>query len=196
MRTVVADGATSPSADDMADKDASKWDEVDHFVDAATHEILNYEVKDVVLNTDKITALDGPAYALDWKSVPFGDSEIEDVPNDKRGVYAFVVARPKHFLPAHGYIMYIGIAGRNSDRPLRERYRDYLNPNDVIDRPRIARMISRWGPILRFHFAAIDDDVSTEELQNFEIRLNTAFLPPCAKGDIEADTKKKRAAFK
>ena len=188
--------ATSPSGDGAADEDASKWDVVDRFVDAATHEILNYNTDPVVLNTHKIRALDPPAYALDWKSIGFGKAEIEDVPNDKRGVYAFVVAYPQDFLPPHGYIMYIGIAGKNSNRPLRERYRDYLNPNQVVDRPAIARMISRWRRILHFHFAAIGNDVTTEQLQAFETRLNTAFLPPYAKGDIEADTKKERAAFK
>ena len=176
----------------MPDNDESKWDILDEFVDAAHEEVLNYEVRDVFLNTNKIRELDAPEYKLEWRSVPFGVTE--DVPNDKRGVYAFVIARPEDFLPTHGYIMYIGIAGKNSERPLLARYRDYLNPQNVIHRPRIARMIKQWRRILRFHFAAINDDVTTEQLQALETRLNTAFLPPCAKGDIEADTKKARAA--
>ena len=171
------------------------WDEVDSFIDAATDEIANYELRNIVLNTEKILGLVDPGYPLEWKSISFGKEQIQDVPKDKRGFYAFVVARPQDFLPPHGYVMYIGIAGKNSHRPLRDRYRDYLNPTDIVTRPRIARMISRWRNILRFHFAAVGDEVSTEQLQAFEIRLNTAFLPPCAKGDIEADTKKMRTAF-
>ena len=171
------------------------WDEVDSFVDAATHEIANYELGHIVFNTERILALDDPGYLLEWKSIRFGTEQVQDVPKNERGVYAFIVAHSQDFLPPHGYVMYIGIAGKNSNRPLRDRYRDYLNPTNVLARPRIARMISRWRHVLRFHFAAVGNDVSTEQLQAFETRMNTAFLPPCSKGDIEADTKKKRAAF-
>lgn len=72
------------------------------------------------------------------------------------------------FLPPHGYILYIGIAGRNSDRSLQERYKDYLNTPKVVKRDRIARMIGNWHNILCFFYAPIEDGVSSEELQELE----------------------------
>ena len=59
-------------------------------------------------------------------------------------------------LPPHEYILYIGIAGYNSQRSLRERYKDYLNAKKVIKRAKIARMIGTWHEVLRFFFAPVE----------------------------------------
>ena len=63
-------------------------------------------------------------------------------------------------------------------------------------RSRIARMIGTWQDVLRFHFAPVDDSMTSEELEQLEEDLNTALLPPFSEGDLEADTKKKRMAFR
>ena len=57
-------------------------------------------------------------------------------------------------------------------------------------------MIGTWHEVLRFYFAPVEDDVSTEDLQEIEKQLNTALMPSFSKGDLEADAKKKRSAFK
>lgn len=165
------------------------------FANAATADIAKYQVS-VVLSADNILA-DGHAVdALAWQSVSYGDAELDKVPGDKRGIYAFAVCRPNAILPPHGYILYIGIAGRDSDRALRDRYKDYLNPRKVIKRDRIARMIGTWHQVLRFFFAPVDDDVSSADLQLLEKQLNTVFMPPFSEGDLEAETKRKRRAFR
>ena len=133
--------------------------------------------------------------SLDWDSISYGEKELERVPNDKRGIYAFAVCHENDVLPPHGYVLYIGIAGRDSDRSLRERYREYLNERKVIKRAGIARMIGHWHQVLRFYFAPIDDDVSSEDLKQMEQQLNSAFMPPFSKGDLDAETKEKRRAF-
>ena len=127
--------------------------------------------------------------SLNWKSIKYGEEEIEDVPNDKRGVYAFAVCNENGILPPHGYIVYMGIAGRGSNRPLRARYRDYLNPRSFAKRDHIVRMIITWEETLRFFFAPVDDSLSTEDLQSLEKKLNSALVPPFSKGDLEAETK-------
>ena len=83
---------------------------------------------------------------LEWDAIEFETGDIEQVPRDKRGVYGFAIRVDSQVLPPHGYIAYMGIAGRDSLRPLRERYRDYLNPKRVIKRPGIAWLMGKLAP--------------------------------------------------
>ena len=132
---------------------------------------------------------------LSWYSIEYGEAEIQKVPDDKRGVYAFAVCRPSDVLPPHGYVLYIGIAGKDSNRPLRERYRDYLNNKKIMKRTKIAMMIGNWYEVLRFFYAPVDDALSTEDLQNLERQLNTALLPPYSERDMVAEVRDMRRAF-
>lgn len=164
------------------------------FANEATADIAKYKIP-VVLNADNILADGHAVETLNWQSISYGEAELDSVPDDKRGIYAFAICRLSAVLPPHSYILYIGIAGRNSDRTLRDRYKDYLNQRKVIKRVRIARMIGTWHQVLRFFFAPVDEDVSSDDLQRLEIQMNTAFMPPFSEGDLEAKTKLKRRAF-
>lgn len=164
------------------------------FANEANDEIGKYMI-DVTLSPKKMMSDEYDFASLDWSSISYGDKELEKVPDDKRGVYAFVVCHPSDVLPPHGYVLYIGIAGRKSQRSLRARYKDYLSQSGVLKRPKIARMIGHWHEVLRFFFVPVDEDVSSEELEKLEQQLNTALIPPFSVGDLEADTKRKRRAF-
>lgn len=134
---------------------------------------------------------------LNWNSIRFGDEDaIETVPDDKRGVYALTICHPSKVLPSHGYVLYIGIAGRRSKRPLRARYKDYLNEKRVLKRPALAYAIGTWEEVLRFYFAPVDDKFPSKDLERLERQLNTALLPPYSINDLEADTKRKMRAFR
>lgn len=150
----------------------------------------------MTLSPDKLAFAAFNVASLAWDSIKYGDAEIDKVPGDKRGVYAFSIYQPSQVLPPHGHVLYIGIAGRKSDRSLKERYKDYLSPKKIIKRDRIARMIGTWREVLRFHFAPIEDSMTSEQLEQLERDLNTALLPPFSEGDLEADTKRKRRAFR
>lgn len=164
------------------------------FANEATEEIAKYTVP-VILSPEKIVSDNHAIATLAWDSVSYGEEELEKVPADKRGIYAFAVCRNHDVLPPHGYILYIGIAGRDSERSLRDRYKDYLNAKKVMKRARIARMIGTWHQVLRFFFAPIDDNVSSDDMKILEKQLNTALMPPFSEGDLEADIKQKRRAF-
>ena len=168
-------------------------DELDDFVNAAA-EPLKYRFM-VVLEPDKLVAADSALQPLAWQSIPYGHDEIHRVPDDKRGVYAFAISHPTSVLPPHCYVLYIGIAGRDSGRSLRERYRDYLNRRKVRKRERIARMIVCWSSVLRFFFAPVDETVTSDELKNIERQLNTALMPPLSINDVDAETRQMRRAF-
>ena len=171
-----------------------KLDILIDFANEVTSDIAKFVVH-VVLSPEKLMADEYVVPALAWDSISYGDAELDRVPADRRGVYAFVVCQNNNVLPRHGYVLYIGMAGRDSERPLRDRYKDYLNTKKVMKRPRIAKMIGTWHQVLRFFFAPVDDTVSPEDLKALEKQLNTAIIPPCSVGDIEADIRQKRSAF-
>ena len=133
---------------------------------------------------------------LKWSSIKYGDSsEIGKVPNNKKGVYAFVVMHENKVLPKHGYVMYIGIAGKDSDRSLQDRYKDYLNTSTVKKRLGIARMVVNWREVLHFFFAPVERDVPSSDLEKMEEQLITALMPPFSEGDMDAKLRAQRRAF-
>ena len=170
------------------------WDLATDFANQVANEIGKNTVS-VTLSPEKMMTGNYAIPILSWDSICFGEEELDRVPNDKRGVYAFAVCHKDEVLPPHGYILYIGIAGRDSERPLRERYKDYLNVKKVMKRDRIAIMIGTWKQVLRFFFAPVGDEVSSEDLKTLEQQLNTALMPPFSIGDLDADTRRKRRAF-
>ena len=164
------------------------------FANRAHQELGRYKLT-FTLPPNHMKATDYVFDSLHWDSILYGEDELEKVPDDKRGMYAFAICESNAVLPPHGYILYIGIAGRDSDRSLRARYKDYLNPRRACKRESIARMIGDWHEILRFFFAPVDDKVTSDQLKKLEKQLNTALVPPFSKGDLSADTKRKQRAF-
>lgn len=165
------------------------------FVNEAHDEIGKFKLE-LTLSPDKLMAEEYGLDKLAWDSVLYGDAEVNNVPDDRRGVYAFGICHDNNVLPPNCCILYVGIAGRNSDRALRARYKDYLNAKKILKRERIARMIGTWHKVLRFYFAPIGDDVTSDDLQELEKQLNSAFLPVFSEGDLDAATKRKRRAFR
>ncbi len=169
--------------------------EVEDFAQGAADAIARFTVQ-FTLSTDQ---LDDDNYRLDgleWHSICYGEDEIEIVPNDRRGIYAFAICKESEVLPPHCYVLYIGIAGRKSNRSLRERYRDYLNEKKVLKRDRIAFMIGTWHHVLRFYYAPVDQNITSDQLEGLERQLNSTLLPPFSQGDLEAEIKKQRRAFR
>ena len=165
------------------------------FVKQANDEIGQFKLDNIILSPVKLRSNQYCVPSLTWNSIKFGEAEINKIPNNRRGVYAFVLCEPNVFLPHHGYVLYIGIAGRQSKRSLRQRYREYLNPKKVLKRERIARMIGTWHEVLRF-YVAVDNSMPANDLETLEKQLNTALMPPFSEGDLEAKTKRLRRAFK
>lgn len=163
-------------------------------VDAAAREIAKHKIN-FTLNPDYMSNPCSAIQELSWSSVKYGLDNADTVPNDRRGVYAFVVSRNDDVLPPHGYVMYVGIGGKKSDRSLRKRYGDYLNTKKILKRDRIAKMIGTWFEVLHFAYAPVPDTISSEDLIALEEHINSALLPPFSKGDILATIKKKQRMF-
>lgn len=173
-----------------------RFDQLRDFANEANLEFGNFRLQ-FILSPDKMRRDDFDVDELCWDSIHFGDrAEVSKIPDDKRGIYALAICHPSKVLPPHGYVIYIGIAGQKSNRSLRERYKDYLNQGRVQkERPRLARAIGVWQDVLRFYFAPVGPRLSSKDLERLEKQVNTALLPPCSPGDLEASTKQKIRAF-
>lgn len=172
------------------------FEQLRDFASDANREVGDYRLQ-FILSPKKMRRGGYDIEQLDWTSIHFGnDDELETIPDDKRGVYALIVCHPNQVLSPHGYVIYIGIAGRRSNRSLRARYRDYLNERRLLkERPGLAHAIGNWQDVLRFYFAPIDDGFPAGDLERLEQQINSALMPPYSIGDLEADTKRKKKAF-
>ena len=141
------------------------------FANEANAEIGNYRVQ-MMLSPDKMRFNAYCVPTLTWQSISYGDAELQQVPNNRRGVYAFVLCEHNSVLPPHGYVLYVGIAGRGSNRSLRARYKDYLNAKAVTKkRPKIAYMIGNWRQVLRFYFVPVEPEFPSADLERLESQL-------------------------
>ena len=163
-------------------------------VDLADKQIGRFRVK-FVLNPKFLSRPTYRVEKLSWSSVPYGLGGLDKVPNDTRGIYAFVVSHFNPVLPRHGYVVYVGIGGHKSKRSLRARYRDYLNTKKILKRDRVAAMIGRWADVLHFVYAPVEDSVSSDDLIALELEVNGALLAPYSPGDRKAHIKAMERMF-
>ena len=78
---------------------------------------------------------------LAWDSISYGEQELERVPADKRGIYAFAVCRNSDVFSAPRVCpLHRDCGVRDSIRSLRDRYRDYLNDRKVMKRAPVSHV--------------------------------------------------------
>lgn len=117
---------------------------------------------------------------LNWESVKF-NAENVTLPR-QQGVYAFSINMVNDNLPMNSYILYVGKAGDlNSQNTIRKRYQDYIREQRTKTRPKIHRMLNLWEGHLTYHYAEVEDGISTGEI---ETQLTTIFIPPYNTNDF------------
>lgn len=81
---------------------------LDAIIDFATeaHRQVGKYMLTVTLSPEKMMKGDYDFNTLRWDSIPYGEAELDKVPGNKRGVYAFAVCQNSKVLPPHGYILY------------------------------------------------------------------------------------------
>ncbi len=125
-----------------------------------------------------------PPIPLNWKCVKFEENNANQIPT-KKGVYAFFVEPRIAEFPSHGYLMYIGQTGHNSERNLRKRFRDYLSEKRKPERPLIHFMLTTWESYLYFYYIEIDP--SELNIKKLEQKLLDTFIPPFSQAGYSAE---------
>lgn len=112
---------------------------------------------------------------LNWKCVKFEKDNVDQIPTAK-GIYAlFVEPRIAQF-PSHGYLMYIGQSGYESNHNLRERFKDYLYERKRVKRVHINYLLNTWEDHIYFYYAEVDPNEAN--LLELERKLLDTFIPP------------------
>ena len=172
------------------------FEEIEDFANKADKDVGRFFIRDVNLSPERLLATDFEIDVMKWNSISYMDEKsYSKIPSDKRGIYAFGISVENKVFPPNSLIMYIGIAGRKSDRSLRDRFRDYCSKSKILERPKINRMIANWRHVLLFFYAPVEDDVTSETLEKFEEQLAGSFMPAMGSGDLEIELKKSRRAF-
>lgn len=132
------------------------------------------------------------SYKLAWQKLRFDKATQPSIPK-QRGIYAFTLELAPSLLPAHGYILYIGITGDDSNANLYKRYAQYLlHLKNEDGRPAIFYMLDNWNGDLFFNFVPLPD--KKVDLAKLEKALLNAVAPPVNKKDMDASITSVRAA--
>lgn len=136
---------------------------------------------DFELNIDKWDTMDEGIKAVvssGWKYIKYLNEDgtavndsICELPNDCGGIYIFML-KPDIIQKNHRYIMYIGRAHRATNYSLRKRCATYINDT----RPKVARMISRWGRGLYLYYLPING--TDDFIDKVERELLRVVIPP------------------
>jgi hypothetical protein len=141
---------------------------------------------EVILWPDLWSSLQLPPH-LTWKIVPFSAQSSGSIVREA-GVYAFVVRPQTPLALTTSYLMYVGM----TDRPLRQRFREYLRERDSGRiRPKLLRILPLYGEHLFFAFAPVPSGFTPEGI---EAQLLAAFIPP-GNDQINAHVNRIRKAF-
>lgn len=103
------------------------------------------------------------------------NAEVNIIPNNTGGLYLFYM--PCSILPQlTSFPLYIGRAQKTKNQNLRKRIKEYFQHySNGIERPKIYRMLRKWGIALNVAYLALDDNNNTIELERQLI--NSLLLP-------------------
>ncbi|MER3374042.1 MAG: hypothetical protein RIM83_05335 [Allomuricauda sp.] len=103
------------------------------------------------------------------------DESIDNVPNDKGGLYMFYV-ECKIISGITEYPLYVGRAQITEHQNLRKRVKEYFNKyKSNNERPKLTRMFKYWKKDLRLAYFPLDDN---EDVINIEKQfINSLLLP-------------------
>jgi hypothetical protein len=110
---------------------------------------------------------------FNWILIKFNKDNVNKIPDDKYGIYSFVVDPGIANHPRASSLLYIGKA---QDQSLRKRITQYFHePDNPKGRPPIQNMLIDWPDHLYVCFTVVD---KVEEIENIEDALLNAFVPP------------------
>jgi hypothetical protein len=139
---------------------------------AALSGLKKYHVDRVILSPERWVAF-ASSVPLSWAVVKFDRSQQDLVPDNRGGVYTFVVKPGITNHPECAYLLYIGKAENQS---LRKRFGQYFSERDARKgRPKVQKMLNLWENYLWFCYATIED---TNQIDSVEQSLISAYLPP------------------
>lgn len=110
--------------------------------------------------------------AWNWVSVPFENHSAKQVPNDRHGLYTFLLCPRVAGHPHNSFILYVGKADKST---LRERFQQYFQEMKKVKRPHICHALNKYEGHLDFCFTTV---ATQNDIQIAEDALLVALMPP------------------
>lgn len=135
--------------------------------------LKDYKMERMILSPNRWAAFVCPV-ELAWQLIPFAANRVNDVPNNAKGVYSFVVRPGIANHPDCSYLLYVG---KVQDQAFRPRYRQYLHEKQKgqdARRVHVSRMLQKWDGYLWFCYAPIEDEALIGQVED---ALIAAYLP-------------------
>ena len=148
-------------------------------IDVIEHSVINSKINFIINPTfwENIDDSVKSVVNTKWEEIKFftdekeQNSQINLLPNDKGGIYIFVV-KPNIIPDTHLYIMYIGRAHISSSQNLRKRCKCYYNES----RPKLKRMIEHWWKYIYVRYLPLENN---DLINKVEAELINKIVPPC-----------------
>lgn len=110
--------------------------------------------------------------AFSWQSAQLSRAGVAELPDDKFGVYTFVLTPPVAAHPNNCLVIYVGKAENQS---LRKRVRQYFSEYKRKNcRLSIATMLGNW----RKYLTIVYTETSAADAGKLESELHAALVPP------------------
>lgn len=135
---------------------------------------MNYRIPNLYLSPLQWSACAVPV-TLNWTINKYSTlvANPDLLPDDKTGVYVFIIKPGLSFLTDASYVMYIGKAEQQS---FRKRFRQYMRERDKPKgRVAIKKLLRLWDDHLWYMYAEV---ANTADITTVEDELLTAFMPP------------------
>jgi hypothetical protein len=160
----------------------------------------NY-TEDIVLdipNWEKYYA-DIEQYSLQWNEFKYDSinnvAELDQIIRENHtGFYMFIVKPNNSIYDMPKNVFYVGMSGENnSNRPLKERLKDYYNLDKIKKRNAVIRLLHKYYPNVYIAYSLYNE--STNILKQIESSLIGFFYPLCNKDDFPVELKNDKKAF-
>jgi hypothetical protein len=138
-------------------------------------------------------------YKLQWKEFKYDRindlDEIDQIINStETGFYMFIVKPNETIYDMPKNVFYVGMSGENnSNRPLKERLKDYFKLDKIKKRNTIIRLLYKYHPNVYIAYSLYNG--STTVLKQIESSLIGFFYPLCNKDDFPIELKEDKKAF-
>jgi hypothetical protein len=139
----------------------------------AVDEAKSHVIGPVIFWKERWEKFDPPKnIAWNWVSVPFESSSAAKVPNDKHGLYTFLLCPRVAVHPRNHLILYVGKAQRTT---LRQRFHHYLQEVKKVKRAHISYALTKYQGHIEFCFTTIPHNA---KIPGGEDALLIALMPP------------------
>lgn len=135
-------------------------------------------------------------YNLKWSEFKYNSKPDIDnlITSTDTGIYLFIVKSDALVYDLPKFVIYVGISGENnSNRPLRERLKDYFREKSIKKRDALHRLICNYYNHTYVAYTLVKG--TTEELKKLETALISFFYPIANKDDFAPSIKKVEKAF-